>query len=316
MTIRLLDVSPNLPLAEWSVFYIEGEPYIYDDSDLFLDEDGEHMGQHPRHSGLAIYLAELLRWLYRAELCTVTFDLFFKTEIELAATNLSAKKTRKAAARLSPDVSFIRGVRQPDKATYVVGEDGPSPDVVFEVGSESTYSEDLTNKFRLYAEAFGAKEYIAYDPHEERLWQGSRLKAWKLVDKTYVEMARDPRGWIWSEGLQHWLVEDGAFLRLYDAQGYRRLTAQEEAEQEKLHARQAESQVKQTRLQFRQERKKNRQAESQIRQEKRRADQAEVQIAHAQAQIAQERQRAAQAEARLEQLEEQLRKRDAETEIN
>lgn len=327
MTIKEVGADLDLPLARWPVFYRDGEAFIYDDTDLFLDEDGEHMGQHPRHSELAIYLYGLLVWILRAQLCAVTFDLYLKVEIEMLETTIHGDK--KAAARLTPDVALIKGVAQPKKATYVINEDGPAPDVIFEIGSPSTYREDLTNKLRLYADAFRAKEYFTYDPHEDRLWQGPRLKAWRLVNGSYVELERDERGWVWSEELEYWLVEDGAYLRLYDKEGRKLLNPQEEAlyndwraeqaearfEQEKRRAEQEKQRAEQAQVQATQEKQRAKQFQSQLNEERQRAEEEKQRAEQARIHAEQERTRAEQAEARIRALEEQLRKRDAETDI-
>lgn len=293
MTLKEITLDWSKPLSQWPVFYVDGEPYIYDDSELFLDENEEPMGQHPRHSKLAIYLYELLVWLYRAQVYTITFDLFMKVNIDLlAASAADASQEKTAAVRLTPDVALVKGINQPDKATYVVELDGPPPNVVFEVASESTFREDLNNKLRLYASAFEAKEYIAYDPHQPRLWSGSRLKAWRLEGTDYVPLRPDERGWIWSAQLESWLVEDGPALRLYTADGQRHLTGDEVAELALRRATEAETEV------TRQMERLN-QAEAEALQHKQRASQAE-------AEATQQRQRAEAAEARLKKLEEQM----------
>lgn len=327
MSIKEANFDLALPLSQWPVFYIDDEAFIYDDTDLFLDENGESMGQDPRHSKLAIYIYNLLVWVYRAELCTITFDLYHKAEIELAAPTIRGDK--KAAARLSPDVSFIRAIVPQDEATYTVGKDGPSPNVIFEVSSRRTYRADLFDKFRLYAAAFSAKEYFMYDPHRRRLWQGRRLKAWRLVDETFVEIEPNADGWVWSEELQNWLVEDGRFLRMYNRAGERLLTGEEEAELLRNQAERTEAeveqlytQVEQAHAQTVQEKLRTQQAQAQVEQEKQRTEQAQVQTEQAQTQLEQEKQRteqvqtqleqekqrAEQAEARIKWLEEQLRK--------
>ncbi len=260
-----MSVKLDLPLSQWPIFYIDGEPYIYDDTPLFFDENGEPLGQHFRHSNLAIYLHTMLHWMYRATVCTITFDLYLKAEIEMAlAAAADAAGVVQASARVSPDVSLIKNVTHPDKATYIVDVDGPPPNVVFEIASESTYSHDLNQKFQLYAAAYRTKEYFAYDPHDPRLWSGSRLKAWRLVRGRYVEIKPDQRGWVWSRELDSWLVEDNENLWLYDRNGNKRLSPQEEAEQEKQRADQAEGRLEQETQRAEQEKLRAEQAEARI----------------------------------------------------
>ena len=74
-----------------------------------------------------------------------------------------------------------------------------------------------------------------------------RLLGWRL-DQTrgeMVPMLADPGGRLWSEQLESWLVPDGAFLRLSDRSGQRRLTqAEAEAEARQAEARRAEAEAR------------------------------------------------------------------------
>lgn len=306
-----MSVKLDLSLSEWPIFYIDGEPYIYDDTNLFLDENGEPVGQHPRHSRLAIFLYNLLSWRYRNENCVVTFDLYLKAEIELAlmaAADASGEEV--VSARVSPDVAFIRGVTLPDKGTYVVDEDGPPPNVIFEIGSENTYQHDLNQKVLLYAKAYRTKEYFTYDPHRKRLWKGPRIKGWRLVDGKYVELDRDERGWMWSEELESWLVEDGRDLWLHDKDGNKYLSSEEEAtqykfwlDQEQLKSQQEYERAENARAEAEQERDR-------AEQEKQRAEAAKMEAQQEHDRAEQEKRRADEAEARIARLEEELRKRN------
>jgi Uma2 family endonuclease len=245
----------------------------------------------------------LLTNLYWEQVCTITFNLFLRTKLVVktkTAKDVSRERSRYVA--ITPDVALVKGVQHPDAATYVLGKDGPPPDVVFEIASPRTFKEDLVTKLQLYPQALHAKEYFAYDPSKEQLWEGPRLKAWRLVEEShYLELERDARGWVWSEQLESWLVEDGPNLWLYDHKGNRRLTrAQQEnrkALQERYRAEQAEMQVEQEML-------RAEQAETLAQQEKLRAEQAET-LAQ------QEKLRAEQMAARLRELEARLQKLDS-----
>jgi hypothetical protein len=77
----------------------------------------------------------------------------------------------------------------------------------------------------------GVEEYFAYDPNEPMLRKDSprRLFGWQL-DKTQGAMQAmpvGPGGRLWSRHLDSFLVPDGDYLRLYDRNGYLRLTRDE-----------------------------------------------------------------------------------------
>ncbi len=332
MSIKEITIDLDAPLSSWPVFYKDGLPFIYDDEPLFYNEEGERLGQHPRHSDLAIYLREVLREVFANLNCAITFDLTFRDSLELienAAADGGSPKRR--YVDITPDVSIIKGADIPDRATYYVDRDGPPPNVVIEVGSPSTYTEDLGRKLRVYSEIVQANEYIAYDPQQRRLWKGSRLKAWALVGQKYEEIRPDFRGWIWSKELQSWLCEDGQFLRLRDPEGNIRPTPAEKAailaeqeyiraeqeytraEQERSRAEQASVRAEQASVRAEQERSRAEQAENQLQQERNqagqerlRAEQAEQARLHAEQQSAQEYSRAEQERNRAEQAEQQL----------
>jgi len=331
MSIKELTINLDAPLSEWPIFYKEGLPFIYDDEELLFDKDGNILGNHTRHSRLVLYLYSLLEVLYKGYFCTLTSELTFRHYIEVT-NGLQAGQRR--YLDITPDLTLIRGIDWPDTATYVVNRDGPAPSVVFEIASASTYKEDLGRKFRLYGEAILAKEYFIYDSSRKKFWPGSRLKTWRLVDGKYVEIARNEAGWVWSEELESWLVEDERYLRLFDKAGKQRLTFEELTEQiqarleeEQEKTAQAQSQLEQERhkaqSQIEQERHK---AQSQIEQERRKTAQAENQVKEerhkAQSQIEQERDRTTHIQAALEQerqkaerLAQRLRELDPDAEI-
>jgi Uma2 family endonuclease len=239
MSLKETQVTWDAPLSEWPVYYRDGLPFIYDDDHLFYDEYGEKMGQYERHSDLAIYLRELLRWYYRLLNYSVTYEITFRDRLEegkvfrLKPSRGITYKKERPYLEVTPDIALVKGVIHDGAPTYHIGTDKPAPSIVFEIGSPSTYKEDLDPKFRIYEQVLKVREYIAYDPQEKRLWEGSRLKAWRLTNGKYVEIERNSQGWVWSRELDSWLVEDEARLRLYDADGNQRLL---EAEEEKQRA--------------------------------------------------------------------------------
>ncbi|MCS6863313.1 MAG: Uma2 family endonuclease [Abditibacteriales bacterium] len=135
---------------------------------------------------------------------------------------------------LDVDGSYARG------AWVVWEENGRYPDVIVELLSPSTATEELTTKKALYERTFRTPEYYCYDPDKRE------LRGWQLVKGRYKPLKANERGWLWSERLGLWLGlwegrylgEDGVWLRFYTADGKLLLTFEEQAEQERQRAQQ------------------------------------------------------------------------------
>jgi len=81
---------------------------------------------------------------------------------------------------ISPDVFVSFSVPKYDRLNYLTWEEGKSPDVVIELTSKTTRSEDVKKKFLLYQNVLKVKEYFLFDPYEDYLtpsMQGFRLTA-------------------------------------------------------------------------------------------------------------------------------------------
>ncbi|MEI6042976.1 MAG: Uma2 family endonuclease [Chloroflexota bacterium] len=231
MSIKELTINSDLPLSKWPLFYKEGLPFIYDDEPLLYAQKGERLGDPPRHSELAIYLHELLVWIYRKTTCTITFNLTFQAETSREDEAIAdSGGSERSFVKVTPDLAVIKNVAPSDSATYLIGPNNPPPDVVFEIASPSIFKEDLGRKVQIYEKVVQAQEYFSYDPHLNRLWQGSRIKGWRLVEGEYVALEPDEEGRVWSETLESWLVEEGARLGLYANDGQKRLSFKEQNE--------------------------------------------------------------------------------------
>jgi len=131
---------------------------------------------------------------------------------------------------ISPDVFVVQGVpKLPPRDYYLLWREGRGPDVVLEITSKTTRTEDQKKKWVLYRDVLKVPEYFQFDPTEDYLkpsLQGHRLVAGayepiKLVD-----------GRLHSEVLGLHLERDGFELRLFDlASGHRLLTPRERMEQ-------------------------------------------------------------------------------------
>ena len=157
--------------------------------------------------------------------------------------------------RIAPDCFVVIGVSMESferNNTYLMWEVGKAPDFVLEIGSPSTWRNDLGDKRDLYAN-LGVGEYWMFDPSGGDHY-GFALRGERLVDGEYriLEMREDADGGVWGHSPTlslefHW--EDGS-LRLYDPVGERWLQTSSELEAARVNAesRVAELEVELRRL--------------------------------------------------------------------
>ena len=121
-----------------------------------------------------------------------------------------------------PDGSFAYGLEDPGwllhRNGYVISEVGKPPDLVLEVGSESTGRNDYTVKREIYAE-YGVGEYWRFDPSGGE-YHDAPLAGDRLVDGEYelIEIVSEPDGrhWGYSEALELEFWWRGGELRFRD----------------------------------------------------------------------------------------------------
>ena len=127
---------------------------------------------------------------------------------------------------ISPDVFVVRGVpKEPPRDHYLIWKEGKSPDLVIEITSKTTKSEDQNKKWLLYRDVLKVAEYIQFDPNEDYLhpsMQGHRLIAGEYVPIELIAH-RLP-----SEVLGLHFEREGAELRLFDPVTRRRLLTRAE----------------------------------------------------------------------------------------
>jgi hypothetical protein len=116
-----------------------------------------------------------------------------------------------------PDVFVVIGLPWAERSSYDTRRDGPMPQFVIEVASESTWRQDVGSKRKLYLLA-GVQEYLVFDPlakflrGQVRAWRagGTEGQPWRPIKR--VDGAE-----VWrSEVLGLDLRVDGPFLRFDD----------------------------------------------------------------------------------------------------
>jgi Uma2 family endonuclease len=169
---------------------------------LYPTSDGKPMAETDRHRQLMFDLIEVLKARYAGDPDTYVSGnllLFY-----------DPKDKRK---HLSPDCMVVFGVPDEERLNYLTWEEGKGPDVVFELTSSSTKSEDTRKKFEKYRDVLKVREYFLFDPYEDYLdpsMQGYRLRGGQYV----TIQPRDGR--LPSQLLGLHLERDGSDLRLWD----------------------------------------------------------------------------------------------------
>jgi Uma2 family endonuclease len=147
---------------------------------------------------------------------------------------------------VAPDVFLVRDVPNHQRDTYLVWEEGKTPDVVFEFTSRSSKHLDPRVKVPIY-HAMGVPEVYLFDP--EGKWVTPRFRALRHTPSGYQDVLT--AGSVCSPVLGLELRMVGDELRLYDPHGNLLPTGLEEAEraqQAEQRAEEAEQRANNARL--------------------------------------------------------------------
>ena len=182
---------------------------------FYPESDGQPMAETDVHRDLMIDLIAMLREYFHDDPHVyISGDLLLYYE---------AGNPRRSVA---PDVFVVKGIPGGRRRIYKLWEEGQPPDVVFEVTSRSTRSEDLRTKHDLYAQ-LGVTEYFLFDPLGEYL--RPPLQGHRLAQDRYVALRPAADGSLWSAVLELELHPRGESLRLFDPESQRWLpTSREE----------------------------------------------------------------------------------------
>lgn len=206
-----------------------------DDPTPYPTSDDRPMGETDLHRNLMIDLIHALE---------VHFQ--FNQEVYVSGNILLFYEKGNRRRHVSPDVLVTLGVTKKMRQNYKVWEEGKAPDLVVEVTSASTRSEDMGEKKGLYA-LMGVRELVLFDPREEYL--KPRLRLYRLREEDYVPVV--PPTHLESVNLDLVLTEQT--LRLQDpktgqllptradtlAQADKATQAQQETQAEKARADEA-----------------------------------------------------------------------------
>jgi Uma2 family endonuclease len=145
-----------------------------------------------------------------------------------------------------PDFFAVLGVPKGERRSWVVWEEGKSPDVVIELLSPSTADVDKNQKKQIYQNQMRVPEYFWFDPFNPDDWAG-----FSMQNGVYQPIAVNAHNQLVSNilglGLQRWEGKyrgvDTIWLRWATLDGQLLPTAEE---QQRQRAERAESQLQQT----------------------------------------------------------------------
>jgi Uma2 family endonuclease len=142
---------------------------------------------------------------------------------------------------LSPDVFVVKEVGNHERENYLLWEEAPL-DLVIELTSKTTKSEDVKKKYQLYESKLGVKEYFLFDPKEDYLHPS--LQGYRNTPLGFVAIS-EVNGRLPSEVLGLHLERSGEDLRLWNPiTGKWEPTTREAELAEKQRADKAENELK------------------------------------------------------------------------
>jgi Uma2 family endonuclease len=192
----------------------------------YPESDGEPMGETDLHRNWIFRIIDILQQRYRGQQVYVTGDL------------LLYYQEGDPSKYLVPDVFVVFDTNPRSRRTYKIWEeDDKSPNVVIEVTSRWTSSEDINHKPHKYAQ-IGVSEYFLYDPTCDYLIPP--LRGFRLTDGEYVPIEEHIKRGFVSEQLNIRLCIEASQLVMYDLDTEVRLLTEAEAESEAREAAEAE----------------------------------------------------------------------------
>jgi Uma2 family endonuclease len=134
---------------------------------------------------------------------------------------------------VSPDVFVVRGVPKKERNNYLIWVEGKGPDLVIELTSKTTRSEDVKKKMTLYRDVLKVPEYFLFDPFQEYL--KPPMQGYRLIGDQYEKIV-PVEGRLPSEILGLHLERSGTQLKLFNPLTGRWQPTPTEAERQRAEA--------------------------------------------------------------------------------
>ena len=198
----------------------------------YPESDGKPMGETDLHRDWMIRILDILRHRYRDQRVYVASDLLVYYE--------EGRPTK----FIVPDDFVVLDCEPGQRRIFRTWVEERTPDVVFEVTSRGTSSDDIVTKPPIY-ERIGVKEYFLYDPTGSYLTPA--LQGYRLLDGSFVAISEE-NGRLRCEMLGIDLRLDGRALRMTDAETDESLLTEAQSERQakevERQATEAERQAK------------------------------------------------------------------------
>ncbi len=158
--------------------------------DELLYDDGEPLESQRHNMQIWILIETLIPWLEEREDGFIGGNMFMY---------FSAKELKNQDFQ-GPDFFAVLGVPKGERKSWVVWQEGKSPNLIIELLSENTVENDKTTKKNIYQEQMRVPEYFWYDPFDPKDWRG-----FKLMNGVYEPLSPLEGGYI-SEQMKLKLV--------------------------------------------------------------------------------------------------------------
>jgi Uma2 family endonuclease len=168
----------------------------------YPESDGKPVGETDAHIDWTFRIRDILRHRFAGQRVYVGSDM------------LVYFQEGKPSRFFVPDEFVVLDCEQRDRRTFKIWDEGRTPNVIFELTSRSTKTEDECFKPQIF-EQIGVGEYFLYDPIAEYLKPA--LQGFRLSDDGYIQIEAGANGWLLSDQLGIEMGLDGISLVMRDA---------------------------------------------------------------------------------------------------
>jgi Uma2 family endonuclease len=169
---------------------------------IYPTSDRRPMAETDRHREIMYALIKVLQAFYAGD-----------PQVYISGNLLLYYVRGNKRRHVAPDVFVVKGVANHERLYYLLWEEKKGPNLVIEVTSSSTRSEDLKKKFLLYQDTLKVAEYFLFDPFEDYLHPP--LQGYRLRQGKYSQI-RPVQGRLPIAVLNLHLEKNGRDLRLFN----------------------------------------------------------------------------------------------------
>src|SRR4051794_20843308 len=142
----------------------------------YPDSDGQPLGETGIHVNVILTLLDVIRRYYAGHPRVAILADMFLYYVEGDPTQ-----------NVAPDLFVTLDVpADTTRRTFKLWVERKGPDLVIEVTSKKTKSEDVKKKFEVYRDVLRVREYFLFDPEEDYL--APSLQGYRLVGRRYVRI--------------------------------------------------------------------------------------------------------------------------------